>query len=142
PRFARVLRALFGVPGPGRPVPPVSAAAATTVGWTGTGRGAREVLLCARPSTGLAGALRRARPTLVLVPTARHLTPALRERHAPGARIELMALEEALVVLGGRLVRRTAIAPDAPGIEPVSAVSPPGRFPSPPPPRILTCIAH
>jgi hypothetical protein len=139
--LARVLRALYGLSGRGRPVPPVFAAAATTVGWTGTGRGAREVLLCARPSTGLAGALRRTRPTVVLVPTARHLTPVLRERHAPGARIELMALEEALVVLGGRLVRRATIAPDAPGIEPVSAVSPPGRFPSTPPASILRGIA-
>jgi hypothetical protein len=116
--LARVLRALYGLSGRGRPVPPVFAAAATTLGWMGSGDGAREVLLCARPRTGLARALQRDRPTLVLVPSARHLTPLLRERHAPGVRVELEALEEALVVLGGRLVRRAAIAPDAPGIEP------------------------
>ena len=116
--LARVLRALYGLSGRGRPVPPAFAAAATTLGWMGTGHGAREVLLCARPSTGLARALQRKRPTLVLVPSARSLTPVLRERHAPGARVELEALEETLVALGGRLVRRAAIAPDAPGIEP------------------------
>jgi hypothetical protein len=116
--LARVLRALYGLSGRGRPVPHTFARAATTLGWTGNGRGAREVLLCARPRTGLARALGRKHRTLVLVPTARHLTPLLRERHAPGARVELEALEEALVALGGRLVRRAAIAPDAPGIAP------------------------
>jgi hypothetical protein len=110
-------------------VPPVFAAAATTLGWLGTGRAAREVLLCARPRTGLTRALRRKRPTLVLVPSARHLTPLLRERHAPGAPVELEALDEALVVLGGRLVRRAAIAADAPGLE--RPPTPPG-VPSPP----------
>jgi hypothetical protein len=135
--LARALRALYGLSGRGRPVPPVFAPAATTLGWTGTGRGAREVLFCARPRTGLARALQRKRPTLVLVPSARHLTPLLRERHAPGARVELEALEEALVALGGRLVRRAAIAPDAPGIErppaQPGAASPADGSPSTPP---------
>jgi hypothetical protein len=135
--LARTLRALYGLAGRGRPVPPVFAAAATTLGWMGTGYGAREVLFCARPRTGLARALRRKRRTLVLVPSARHLTTVLRARHAPGARIELEALEEALVVLDGRLVRRASIAPDAPGIEP-SPVQPgvplpPDGSPSTPP---------
>jgi hypothetical protein len=134
--LARALRALYGLSGRGRPVPPVFAAAATTLGWMGTGRDAREVLLCARPQTGLARALRRTRLTLVLVPSARHLTPLLRERHAPGARVELEALEEALVALGGRLVRRASIAPDAPRIErpPMQpgAASPPYGSPSTP----------
>lgn len=115
--LARVLRALYGLWGRGRPVPAVFSAAATTLGWTGPGKDAREVLLCAHPRTGLARALARKRPTLVLVPGERHLTPLLRERHGPGARVVLEALEEALVVLGGRLVRRAAIAPDAPGTE-------------------------
>jgi hypothetical protein len=129
--LARVLRALYGLSGRGRPVPPVFTDAATTLGWMGTGHGAREVLLCARPRTGLPRALARKRPTLVLVPGARHLTPLLRERHAPGARVVLEALEEALVVLGGRLVRRAAIAPDAPGIElQPPTLSPPGRSPT------------
>ncbi len=75
-------------------MPSVFAAVATASCWMGTGRGARKVLLCARPRTGLARALRRTRPTLVLVPSARHLTPPLRERHAPGPRVELEALEE------------------------------------------------
>jgi hypothetical protein len=139
--LARVLRALYGLAGRGRPVPPSFAAAATGLGWMGTGRDAREVLLCARPATGLADALRRTRPTLVLVPTARHVTPALRERHAPGARVELESLEEALVVLGGRLVRRAAIAPDAPGLEPSPGVAPPGRFPSTAPPSLVRGLA-
>jgi hypothetical protein len=97
--LARVLRVLYGLSGRGRSVPAVFAAAATTLGWTGTGRDARAVLLCARPRTGLARALARKHRTLVLVPTARHLTPQLRERHAPGARVELEALEEALVAV-------------------------------------------
>jgi hypothetical protein len=139
--LARVLRALYGLSGRGRPVPPVFAAAATTLGWMGTGRGAREVLLCARPATGLARALQRKRPTLVLVPCARHLTPLLRERHAPGGRVELEALEEALVVLDGRLVRRAAIAPDAPELEPSPASLPPGRSSSTPPALLLRGLA-
>jgi len=133
--LARVLRALYGLSGRGRPVPPSFAAGATALGWMGTGRGAREVLFCARPRTGLARALQRKRPTLVLVPSARHLTPLLRERHGPGARVELEALEEALVALGGRLVRRASIAPDAPGIEP------PDDSPSTPPTVMLRGIA-
>jgi hypothetical protein len=143
--LARVLRALYGLSGRGHPVPPIFTATATTLGWMGTGRGAREVLLCARPRTGLTRALQRKRPTLVLVPTARHLTPLLRERHAPGARVELEALEEALVVLGGRLVRRASIAPDAPGIEPPPAKpgvrSPPDGVPSTPPAVLLRGLA-
>ena len=143
--LARALRALYGLSGRGRPVPPVFAATATTLGWMGTGPGAREVLFCARPRTGLARALQRKRPTLVLVPSARHLTPLLRERHAPGARVELEALEEGLVVLSGRLVRRTALAPDVPGIPlpPVQpgAASPPDGSPATPPMVLLRGLA-
>jgi hypothetical protein len=119
--LARVLRVLYGLSGRGRPVPAIFDAAAAPLGWMGTEKNAREVLLCARPASGLAKALQRRKPTLVLVPTARHLTPALRERHAPGAVVTLEALEEAIVALGGRLVRRAAIAPDAPdlGVRPV-----------------------
>jgi len=112
--LSRVLRVLYGLSGRGRPVPAVFEAVAAPLGWMGAGKDAREVLLCARPPGGLSTALERRRPTLVLVPTARHLTPELRERHAPGAVVTLEALEEALVPLGGRLVRRAAIAPDAP----------------------------
>jgi len=112
--LSRVLRVLYGLLGRGRPVPAVFDDAAAPLGWMGSDKDAREALLCARPARGLAGALERRKPTLVLVPTARHLTPALRERHAPGAVVTIEALEEALVVLGGRLVRRAAIAPDAP----------------------------
>jgi hypothetical protein len=112
--LARVLRVLYGLSGRGRPVPAAFDASAAPLGWMGTDAGAREVLLCARPESGLAKALARKRPALVLVPAARHLTPDLRERHAPGAVVELEALEESLVVLGGRLVRRAHIAPDAP----------------------------
>jgi hypothetical protein len=115
--LSRVLRALYGLSGRGRPIPAAFGAAPAPLGWMGTGKDAREVLFCARPLTGLAKALDRRRPTLVLVPTARHLTPALRERHPLGARVALEALEEALVPLGGRLVRRDGIAPDAPGID-------------------------
>lgn len=97
-------------------MPAVFEAAASPLGWMGSEKGAREVFLCARPRTGLPKALERKRATLVLVPTARHLTPALRERHAPGAVVELEALEESIVALGGRLVRCAAIAPDAPEI--------------------------
>jgi hypothetical protein len=122
--LARVLRALYGLWGRGRAVPAVFTGAATTLGWTGPGKDAREVLLCARPFAGLARALARKRPTLVLVPSARHLTPLLRERHGPGARVVLEALEEAIVALGGRLVRRAAIAPDAPGVEVLPAQPP------------------
>jgi len=122
--LSRVLRVLYGLSGRGRPVPAVFEAAAAPLGWMGAGKDAREVLLCARPPGGLAKALARKRATLVLVPTARHLTPELRERHAPGAVVTLEALEEALVPLGGRLVRRAAIAPDAPetGAAPVQPV--------------------
>jgi hypothetical protein len=52
------------------------------------------------------------------VPTTRHVPREIRDRHGPGGRVELEALEESLVVLGDRLVLRRAIAPDAPGIEP------------------------
>jgi hypothetical protein len=143
--LARVLRALYGLSGRGRPVPPVFAAGATTLGWTATDSDAREVLLCARPRTGLARALERRRPTLVLVPSARHLTPRLREVHGPGARVVLEALEESLVPLGGRLVRRAAIAPDAPGVElpqgqPL-ALALPAETPTTPPAILLRGVA-
>ena len=122
--LSRVLRVLYDLSGRGRPVPAVFEAAAAPLGWMGAGKDAREVLLCARPPGGLAKALARKRATLVLVPTARHLTPELRERHAPGAVVTLEALEEALVPLGGRFVRRATIAPDAPetGALPVQPV--------------------
>jgi hypothetical protein len=125
--LARVLRALYGLSGRGRPVPPTFDAAAAPLGWMGPDKSAREVLFCSRPLTGLAKALERRRSTLVLVPSARHLTPALRERHGPGSVVELEALEEAVVALGGRLVRRAAIAPDAPGMD-VRTVQPAVRL--------------
>jgi hypothetical protein len=116
--LARVLRVLYGLSGRGRPVPAVFDDAAAPLGWMGTEKNAREVLFCARPASGFAKALERRRPTLVLVPTARHLTPALRKHHAPGAVVTLEALEESIVALGGRLVRRATIAPDGPEIAP------------------------
>jgi hypothetical protein len=127
--LARVLRALYGIWGRGRPVPAVFDRGATLLGWMGPEKGAREVWFCARPPTGLAKALDRRRPTLVLVPTSRHVTSALRKRHASGALVTLEALEEAIVPLGGRLVRRGAIAPDAPGIE--LPLVEPAVFPAP-----------
>lgn len=121
--LARVCRVVYGLSGRQRPVPALFDAAASPLGWMGTEKNAREVLLCARPGSGLAKALSRKKPTLVLVPTARHITPALRERHGAGAVVTLEALEEALVALGGRLVLRAAIAPDGPeiGVRPVVA---------------------
>lgn len=119
--LARVLRVVYGLSGRQRPVPAAFEDAASPLGWMGSDRHAREVLLCARPASGLATALARKTSTLVLVPTARHLTPALRERHGAGALVAVEALEDALVALGGRLVLRAAIAPDAPqtGARPV-----------------------
>lgn len=121
--MSRVLRVVYGLSGRQRPVPAVFEDAASPLGWVGTEKNAREVLLCARPESGLAKALARKKPTHVLVPTARHLTRALRKRHAPGAVVTIEALEEALVALGGRLVLRSAIAPDGPdiGVRPVVA---------------------
>jgi len=113
--LSRVLRAVYGLAGRQRPVPAAFEDAASPLGWMGSGEDEREVLLCPRPASGLAAALARERPTVVLVPTARHLTPALRRRHGPGAVVALEALEESLVALGGRLVLRAGIAPDAPG---------------------------
>jgi hypothetical protein len=119
--LGRVLRVVYRLSGRQRPVPAVFEEAASPLGWMGTEKNAREVLLCARPERGLAKALARKKPTLVLVPTARHLTRALRKRHGAGAVVTLEALEEAIVALGGRLVLRSAIAPDAPeiGVRPV-----------------------
>lgn len=121
--LGRLVRFLYGLSGRQRPVPAVFEDAASPLGWMGTEKNAREVLFCARPERGLAKALARKKPTHVLVPTARHITRALRERHAPGAVVTLEALEEALVALGGRLVLRSAIAPDGPeiGTRPVVA---------------------
>lgn len=114
--LSRVLRVLYGLSGRGRPVPAVFDDAAAPLGWMGTAKSAREVLLCARPASGLATALARKNPALVLVPTARHLTPAIRKRHGAGAPVRIEALEESIVALGGRLVLRAAVAPDAPEI--------------------------
>jgi hypothetical protein len=113
---SRALRSVYGLSGRQRPVPAVFEDAASPLGWMGTEKNAREVLLCARPERGLAKALARKKPTLVLVPTARHVTRALRKRHGAGAVVTIEALEEALVALGGRLVLRSAIAPDGPGV--------------------------
>ena len=111
--LSRALRVLYGLLGRGRPVPAVFDDAAAPLGWMGNDKDAREVLLCTRPARGLAKALDRRKPTLVLVPTARHLTPKLRESHGPAAVVAIEALEESLVVLGGRLVRQ-ATAPELP----------------------------
>jgi hypothetical protein len=121
--LGRVLRVVYGLSGRQRPVPAVFEDAPAPLGWMGTEKRAREALLCARPERSLAKALARKKPTLVLVPTARHLTRALRKRHAPGAVVTIEALEEAIVALGGRLVLRAAIAPDGPeiGVRPVVA---------------------
>jgi hypothetical protein len=115
--LARTLRSLYGLSSRGRSVPTEFADEASPLGFMGPGKNAREVFLCARPRTGLDRVCARKKPTLVLVPTAREVHPELREICRPGARVEITVLEESLCVLDGRLVLRSAIAPDAPGCD-------------------------
>ena len=108
--LGRTLRKLYGVLSHGVTLPSTLDARPVLLGWTGEGATQREIVLVASPPRGLAWALRRPRRSLVLVPTARALTDDLRERHGSGALVEVEALEEALVVRGGRLLRRRATA--------------------------------
>jgi hypothetical protein len=52
----------------------------------------------------------------------------LASKRATGPKVEVEVLEESLVVLGGRLVLRAGIAPDAPWIEPSPQVPEEGVF--------------
>lgn len=108
PDLGRTLRQLYGALSHGVALPSALDDRPVLLGWTGEGALRRELLLVSNPSRGLAWALRRPYRSLVLVPTARALTNAVRERHGPGAMVEVEALEEALVVCGGRLGRRRA----------------------------------
>ena len=104
--LGRTLRKLYAVLSKGLTLPSTFDERPVLLGWTGEGATRREIVLVARPPRGLAWALRRAWRSLVLVPTASALTADMRERHAPGALVEVEALEEVLVARGGRLFRR------------------------------------
>jgi hypothetical protein len=112
--LGRVLRKLYGVLSQGLALPSALDDRPVLLGWTGEGASRREVVLVVNPTRGLPWALRRPYRALVLVPTSRTLTEARRERHGKGAFVELEALEEALVVRGGRLARRGATTPERP----------------------------
>jgi hypothetical protein len=109
--LGRTLRKLYGVLSRGLALPSSLDERPVLLGWTGEGASLREVILVAHPTRGLSFALRRSQRSLVLVPTSRALTDEVRARHGAGALVEVEALEEALVVQGGRLVRRRAPHP-------------------------------
>jgi hypothetical protein len=121
--LVRTLRALWGVESRGLQTPGAFGPVPITIGWVKDGGGEREVVLVVPTEYGLVNVLARDRPTLALVPTGRHLTPATREEHGPGATIVLEVIEEAVVVSQGRLARAAAVAPDAPSLEPPPPVA-------------------
>ncbi len=135
--LVRTLRALWGVEARGLQTPGAFGPVPITIGWVKDDRGEREVVLVVPTEYGLLNVLSRARPTLALVPTGRHLTPATREEHGPGATIVLEVIEEAVVVSQGRLARARAVAPDAPSLDlPAAALAP--RTPLPARPMTFT----
>ncbi len=74
----------------------------------------RDVFFVSRPYSPVLAAFldaraRVTRETLVLVPTARAVASALAARHAPGARVEIDVLEDALAVRQGTLARETRL---------------------------------
>lgn len=121
PDLARALRALYGVQGRGLLPPATYDMGPPTLGWVSDGDGEREVVLVAPAPYALGNVLIRKRPTLALVPTGQHLTPAMRAQHAPGSMVAIEVLEEALGVRDGHLVRASAWAPPALGLEPSGA---------------------
>jgi hypothetical protein len=108
PDLGRTLRTLYGALSRGLTLPSTVDERPVLLGWTGEGATQREIVLVAQPARALAWALRRPWRCLVLLPTARELTVDVRERHARGALVEVEALEEVLVVRGGRLLRKEA----------------------------------
>jgi hypothetical protein len=108
--LGRALRKLYGVLSREVVLPSVLDDRPVLLGWTGKEASEREVLLVAHPKVALAVALEGSHRRLVLIPTAKKLTEALRQRHGPGSFLEVEALEEALVVREGRLVRKQATA--------------------------------
>ncbi|HEX3343633.1 MAG TPA: hypothetical protein VHS09_03630 [Polyangiaceae bacterium] len=144
PDLARLLRALHGARARGTPLPATLDGRPVVLGWILEAAGDRELVLLAQPGHGLAPALARTGPARVLVPTARALSPALRAAHAPGALVELEALEETLVLRGGSVARRggpplpkermrrerARRGPTAEVVAPIPRVAtPPPRFP-------------
>jgi hypothetical protein len=129
--LARTLRALWRVQGRGLPVPASLGKAPDTLGWIVDAGGERSVVLVADPKYGLRNVTLRPWPTLALVPTARHLTPAMRAAHGPGATLVFEVLEESLTIRGGRIARAGARAPDAAELPaPHSSRAPHARAPA------------
>jgi len=108
--FVRLLRDLWSIDPRGLPTPGTIFEEATTLGWCGQGPEEREVVLVAR-RRGVQGVLARMRRILALVLTERWLEPAQRAKHGPGAFVAAEALDAALVVRGGRVVREGVEAP-------------------------------
>ncbi len=103
----------------------------------------RDVFFAARPSAPVLAAflearLRVAREALVLVPTARAVPSEIAARHAPGARVEIEILEDAIAVRQGKLSRETRlrlVPPPADALAPNDAPEAPKavRKPNAPP---------
>ncbi len=105
PDLGRLLRRLYGVLSHGTALPTELDDRPVLLGWTGEGAAVREVVLVAHPSRGLPFALRRPYRSLILVPLARHVNLMQRQRHGPGALVQVEALEHVLRVRGGKVVR-------------------------------------
>jgi hypothetical protein len=108
PDLGRALRTMFGAKGRGLTLPAKVWQTPELLGWIGPDD--RELVLVSGFGYTLTTALGISRPRVVLVPTAHRVTPAQRKAHAPGARVELVVLEEDLVAAGGHVVRRGAAA--------------------------------
>lgn len=136
--LVRVVRALYRTDG-APPVPSslsASCAEPLLLGTERTGDAVRDVLLVLRPGDAtfplfLAARERASRGALVLVPTAARLGVELPVRYAPGAHVEIEALEDAVAVRDGKLARVTKlrlVPPEQPPKEPAPAVARPGKL--------------
>lgn len=103
--FMRAVRALYRIEGRGLPVPGVFDSSFQTIGWIREEDADRAVVFVANPARGLKIAVHYPERALILVPTARALTKKVRDRHGPGERVRIEALEDAVTTKNRRLAR-------------------------------------
>jgi hypothetical protein len=115
PDLVRLARRLFGADPRGLTTPGAFTAQPQNLGWCGKGADERELVLVARGSLARSTAIHSRRRSLLLVITGQALTDAERKRHAPGAFLEVHALDEVLRVSDGRIVLAGSAPPDRDG---------------------------
>jgi len=133
PDLVRLLRRLYGADPRGLTTPGSFTAQPQNLGWCGKGADERELVLVARGSLARSTAIHSRRRSLILVVSGRTLSDAERKRHAPGAFLEVHALDEVLRVSNGRIVLAGS-QPVAPTDAPSNSRARAKKEPKSPPP--------